>query len=61
MNVLPPALERLIDDLGRLPGIGKKTATRLALHLLRRPSEEAQNLARDQKRLANFLSKIGQT
>ena len=56
MNVLPPALERLIDDLSRLPGIGKKTATRLALHLLRRPSEEAQNLARD---LADLHDAIG--
>jgi recombination protein RecR len=56
MNVLPPALERLIDDLSRLPGIGKKTATRLALHLLRRPAEEAQNLARD---LADLHDAIG--
>jgi len=47
MNVVPPALERLIADLSRLPGIGKKTAVRLALHVLRRPAVEAQNLARD--------------
>ena len=56
MNVLPPALERLIDDLNRLPGIGKKTATRLALHLLRRPAEEARNLASD---LADLHDAIG--
>lgn len=47
MNVVPPALARLITDLGRLPGIGKKTATRLALHILRRPATEAQSLAKD--------------
>ncbi|MEJ2031773.1 MAG: recombination mediator RecR [Deltaproteobacteria bacterium] len=47
MDVVPPALARLIADLSRLPGVGKKTATRLALHLLRRPAAEAQNLARD--------------
>ncbi len=47
MNVVPPALEKLIDDFKRLPGIGQKTATRLALHLLRRPFEEARGLARD--------------
>jgi recombination protein RecR len=47
MNVVPPALERLIDDLKRLPGIGRKSATRLALHLLRRPADEARALARD--------------
>ncbi|OKY74404.1 MAG: recombination protein RecR [Desulfobulbaceae bacterium DB1] len=47
MNVVPPALERLIVDLNRLPGVGRKTATRLALHLLRRPAAEARVLARD--------------
>ena len=47
MNVVPPALSRLITDLNRLPGIGMKTATRLALHILRRPASEAQCLARD--------------
>lgn len=46
MNVVPPALERLIVDLNRLPGVGVKTATRLALYLLRRPAVEAQSLAR---------------
>jgi len=46
MNVVPPALSRLINDLHRLPGLGKKTATRLALHVLRRPASEAQALAR---------------
>ncbi|MEW6288288.1 MAG: recombination mediator RecR [Thermodesulfobacteriota bacterium] len=47
MNVVPPALARLIADFNRLPGVGRKTATRLALHLLRRPAAEAQALARD--------------
>ncbi|MBU1640993.1 MAG: recombination mediator RecR [Proteobacteria bacterium] len=47
MNVVPPALEKLIADLKRLPGVGQKSATRLALHLLRRPADEARCLARD--------------
>ncbi|MDO5674928.1 MAG: recombination mediator RecR [bacterium] len=47
MQVVPPALERLIHDFSRLPGIGRKTATRLALYILRRPESEAQNLAQD--------------
>ncbi|MEW6521103.1 MAG: recombination mediator RecR [Thermodesulfobacteriota bacterium] len=51
MNVVPPALARLIADLNRLPGVGRKTATRLALHLLRRPAAEAQALARDLQEL----------
>ncbi len=45
MQVIPPALERLIDSLGKLPGIGKKTATRLALNILRRPAFQALELA----------------
>jgi len=47
MQVIPPALERLIADLTRLPGIGRKSATRLALYILRRPVAEARNLATD--------------
>ncbi len=45
MESLPPPLERLIAELGRLPGIGRKTAQRLAYHLLRAPREEAAALA----------------
>jgi len=45
MHVIPPALERLIEALSRLPGIGNKTATRLALNILRRPSSQAMELA----------------
>lgn len=44
MHVVPPALDRLIKDLAKLPGIGQKTATRLALYILRRPSSEARSL-----------------
>ncbi len=45
MQVVPPALERLIEEFTRLPGIGRKTATRLALYLLRRPAAEALALS----------------
>ena len=47
MQVVPPALERLIQDLSKLPGIGKKTASRLAMHIMRSPAEEARSLAAD--------------
>ncbi|VAW41770.1 Recombination protein RecR [hydrothermal vent metagenome] len=47
MQIVPPALERLVADLTRLPGIGRKTATRLALYILRRPAAEALSLADD--------------
>ena len=39
-------IDHLIDALTRLPGIGKKTASRLAFHILRSSSSEAQELAR---------------
>lgn len=40
-----PVVERLIDELNRLPGIGRKSAQRLALHVLRAPSDEVKRLA----------------
>ena len=39
------ALDRLIEAFGRLPGVGAKTAERLAHHLLKCPAEEALALA----------------
>jgi recombination protein RecR len=39
-------IERLIDELRKLPGIGTKTAQRLAYSILRRPSDEAEKLSR---------------
>ena len=39
-------LGELVDCLAHLPGIGRKTAQRLAFHLLRVPAEEARGLAR---------------
>jgi recombination protein RecR len=43
---LPTPLEALISELSRLPGIGPKTAQRLAFHVLRADSERAGALAR---------------
>ncbi|MBI5016571.1 MAG: recombination protein RecR [Deltaproteobacteria bacterium] len=40
-----PPIARLIRELQRLPGVGEKTATRFALHVLKAPSNEAQALA----------------
>jgi recombination protein RecR len=37
---------RLIEELTRLPGVGAKTASRLAMHILRSSREDAENLAR---------------
>jgi recombination protein RecR len=40
-----PSMSRLIEQLTRLPGIGEKTASRLAFHILRSDREYAQALA----------------
>src|SRR5262252_1105110 len=42
----PKSFERLATELQRLPGIGGKSAARLAYHLLRSPREEAERLSR---------------
>jgi recombination protein RecR len=41
----PPPLARLINELTRLPGVGPKSAARLAYHILTRPAAEAEALA----------------
>jgi recombination protein RecR len=38
-------VQELIDQLGRLPGIGPKSAQRIAFHLLKAPAEDANRLA----------------
>ncbi len=40
------AVQDLIDELGRLPGVGPKSAQRIAFHLLKLPTEDAMRLAR---------------
>ena len=42
---LPAPLARLVDELSKLPGIGTKTAQRLAFHLIRTPESRARDLA----------------
>ena len=42
---LPVPLRKVVEALCRLPGIGEKTATRLAFHLLRADDEQARALA----------------
>ena len=46
MTLYAKPIDHLIDALTRLPGIGKKTASRLAFHILRSSPSEAQELAR---------------
>ncbi|MEO6761263.1 MAG: recombination mediator RecR [Candidatus Saccharimonadales bacterium] len=45
MNLLPPALENLIEALGNLPGVGPRTAERYAYYLVRHDPSRASQLA----------------
>ena len=44
--VFSPSVDNLVAQLTRLPGVGQRTAQRLAFHLLRVPKDEALALAR---------------
>lgn len=45
MQFFAPPVERLIEEFARLPGIGQKTAQRLAFHVLDLPKEDAERFA----------------
>ena len=45
LNTFAPPVQRLITELSKLPGIGSRTAQRLAFHILRASPEEAGELA----------------
>ncbi|MBI9088158.1 MAG: recombination protein RecR [Desulfobacterium sp.] len=47
MNHYPESILNLIKSLSRLPGIGRRTAERLSLHILHAPNHEAQTLSSD--------------
>jgi recombination protein RecR len=60
--VFGPAVENLVAQLTRLPGVGTRTAHRLAFHLLQRPSDEALALAsaiEEVKRRVRFCRECG--
>jgi recombination protein RecR len=44
-GVFSPSVENLVAQLSRLPGVGSRTAQRLAFHILQRPKDEALALA----------------
>jgi recombination protein RecR len=45
MSVLPQSVENVIDQFSKLPGIGPKSAARMAYHYLRSPNKDATKLA----------------
>lgn len=48
-------LERAVEELSKLPGIGRKTALRLALHLLRGSREDTERLAEALRQMRNEI------
>jgi recombination protein RecR len=60
--VFSPSVDNLVAQLTRLPGIGTRTAQRLAFHILQRPKEEALALAEaiaDVKERVRFCAECG--
>lgn len=45
MQFFAPPVERLIEEFAKLPGIGQKTAQRLAFYIMNQPADVAQNFA----------------
>jgi len=46
MAVLPKSVEKVIEEFSKLPGIGPKSAARMAYHYLRSPNKDATELAK---------------
>ncbi len=55
MNHYPKSILNLIDNFSKLPGIGKKTAERLTMHILRTPRREAEMLSASIMELKNKM------
>jgi recombination protein RecR len=52
----PPALQSVIDELGRFPGVGPKSAQRIAFWLMRQPSEDVERLSESLTEMVSKLS-----
>ncbi len=55
MNPYPPILSDLIRKLGRLPGLGEKSATRIAMYLLKAPERDVESLAENIRQLRTSI------
>jgi recombination protein RecR len=64
MNILPKSIVRVVESFERLPGIGPKTAQRLAFYMLHMPSQEVMRFAdslttlKDQTRLCSVCKNV---
>tara|TARA_R110002073_G_scaffold72537_1_gene177775 strand:- start:817288 stop:817908 length:621 start_codon:yes stop_codon:yes gene_type:complete len=55
MNFSSKLLEQAVEEMSQLPGIGKRTALRLVLHLLKQPKEQTQQLVKALSTLRNEI------
>jgi len=55
MNYPSKVLERAVEEMSGLPGIGKRTALRLVLHMLHRPASQTENLSDALRHLVNDI------
>jgi len=53
------AIEELVAELAKLPGIGRKTAQRLTFHLLKQPADTAERLAQAIRRVRDQVAACG--
>ena len=56
MNFSSKLLERAVDEVSQLPGIGQRTALRLVLHLLNRPKSQTEQLTESLNQLVNGIN-----
>ncbi|MBW7871508.1 MAG: recombination protein RecR [Flavobacteriia bacterium] len=55
MNYPSKILEKAVDEMASLPGIGRRTALRLVLHMLSRPASQTENLAESLENLVHEI------
>lgn len=55
MSVLPQAVQKVIDDFERMPGVGPKSAARMAYHFLRATGGEAKQLSEDLAKMSDSI------
>src|SRR5258707_539594 len=61
MNILPPALQEVIDALGSLPGVGPRTAERYAYYLLKNSPDVAAKLGGSLQKLHDNVGYCSKT
>ncbi len=61
MQILPPALQTLIEDLGSLPGVGPRTAERYAYYLLKAEKNTADKLSASISKIHDGISTCQKT